>query len=210
MMVEYIIFFAVSASASASPGPAVLLSIKNGATYGLARAFYGVLGNTSANILLAIGSVLGLSTLILTSSTLFFTIKILGGCYLIYLGIKTWSTTKPLAQIYKDADVILPKERNRLSIYQEAFLIGITNPKAIVFFTTLFLQFIDPLENISNQFFTLLIGFSLQSMIFLTFYAALSSKLHFKFKGIKITRWLNKITGAIFIFFGAAVMRLNR
>ena len=89
-MVEYFVFLSISAATSFSPGPAVFLSIRNGATYGLGKAFYGVLGNTSGIILLATASALGLSAVILASSTAFLAIKILGGCYLIYLGIKIW------------------------------------------------------------------------------------------------------------------------
>lgn len=39
MMVEYIIFLSISAATSFSPGPAVFLSIRNGANYGLGKAF---------------------------------------------------------------------------------------------------------------------------------------------------------------------------
>ena len=210
MMVEYIIFLSISAATSFSPGPAVFLSIRNGATYGLGKAFYGVLGNTSGVIILATASALGLSTILLASSALFLSVKILGGCYLIYLGIKIWSSKNSFEAIPMEGNQIASESRSNLSIYREGFLVCLTNPKAIVFFTALFPQFIDPSENFTAQFLTLLIGFLIQSIFCMTSYAALSSKLHLKLGDTDVARWLNKITGAIFVVFGAAIMKLNR
>tara|TARA_B110000902_G_scaffold131877_1_gene153140 strand:- start:149 stop:778 length:630 start_codon:yes stop_codon:yes gene_type:complete len=209
-MVEYFVFLSISAATSFSPGPAVFLSIRNGATYGLGKAFYGVLGNTSGIILLATASALGLSAVILASSTAFLAIKILGGCYLIYLGIKIWLSKGSFEPIPLVSNGKPTKERGKLSIYKEGFLVCITNPKAIVFFTALFPQFIDPSKSFTGQFLTLLTGFLIQSVLCMTSYAALSSKLHLKLGSTNLAQWINKFTGAVFIVFGAAIMKFNR
>lgn len=209
-MTEYIIFLAISAATSFSPGPAVFLSIRNGGAYGLRKAFFGVLGNTLGVIILATCSVLGLSTILLASATLFFAIKILGGCYLIYLGIRIWLSKSPTNIATAEIGGALNTQRSNLSIFKEAFFVCVTNPKAIVFFTALFPQFIDPSENISGQFIILMIGFISQSMICMTSYAAISAKLHFKLKDTRLVNWLNKLTGAVFMIFGAAMLRFSK
>ncbi len=99
--------------------------------------------------LLALCSAIGLSSLIIASPVLFKAIKLLGAAYLFYLGGKivinnlpkqnkacstpTVATTQ-LAIIYK-----------RL-LWREHFLVAISNPKALLFFTALFPQFIEGLS----------------------------------------------------------------
>ena len=209
-MAEYIIFLAISAATSFSPGPAVFLSIRNGGAYGLRKAFCGVLGNTLGVIILATCSVLGVSTILLASAALFFAIKILGGCYLIYLGIRIWLSKSPTNIAIAEIGGALNTQRSNLSIFKEAFFVCVTNPKAIIFFTALFPQFIDPSENISGQFIILMIGFISQSMICMTSYAAISAKLHLKLQNTRLMSWLNKVTGTIFMIFGAAMLRFSK
>lgn len=209
-MAEYILFLTITALTSASPGPAVFLAIRNGATYGLKKACAGVIGNLTAMILMAISSALGLSAIILASNSLFLAIKLLGGCYLIYLGFKTWFSKPSLTNQKTTKDQHLKNQRRNSSLYKEAFWVGMSNPKAIVFFTALFPQFIDPSKEFLGEFLPLLVGFTFFSMFFLILYAAIASQLNLQLKNTAIANWLNKVTGAIFVGFGGAIFAFNK
>lgn len=209
-MAEYILFLSITALTSASPGPAVFLAIRNGVAYGLRKACAGVIGNFSAMILMAVSSALGLSAIILASSSLFMAIKLLGGCYLIYLGLKTWFAKTPTASHNNIETKLVQNQRGSFSIFKEAFWVGMSNPKAIVFFTALFPQFIDPSQDFLGEFLLLLVGFSFFSLFFLTLYAAIASQLHIQLKNTAMVRWLNKVTGAIFVGFGGAIFAFNK
>ena len=71
-----------------SPGPAVFLAIYNGAVNGVKCVVVSALGNIIGLMLLSTLSITGLSAILLASATLFMAVKIIGACYLIYLGIK--------------------------------------------------------------------------------------------------------------------------
>ncbi|ASA57806.1 LysE family translocator [Vibrio gazogenes] len=92
----YFIYLGICIVATASPGPAIFLSIKNGAKYGLSKALIGVVGNVAAMLTLASVSAVGLGAVILASPLLYTAIKVIGGLYLIYLGVKAWCS-KPLS-----------------------------------------------------------------------------------------------------------------
>lgn len=146
---HYLMFWGICALTTASPGPAVLLAIRNGAQYGFKRALIAILGNITAISILAAISVAGLGVIITTSTTLFNAVKIVGGLYLIYLGYKAFTSQRQLN--LTTASDLIPKKSNQ-ALYREAFLVGFTNPKAIAFVTALFPQFIDPHQPLLTQF----------------------------------------------------------
>lgn len=209
-MAEYFLFLSITALTSASPGPAVFLAIRNGASHGLKKACAGVFGNFTAMVLMAISSAAGLSAIILASSTLFLAIKIMGGCYLIYLGLKALLSKSSINSQNSVGDISVKAERSSFSLYREAFWVGMGNPKAIVFFTALFPQFIDPSKNFLGEFLPLLAGFSFFSLFFLILYAPLGSHVHKRLKNTAIATWLNKVTGALFVGFGGAIFAFNK
>ncbi|MEZ8154275.1 LysE family translocator [Vibrio splendidus] len=75
--------------------------MKNSAVYGVERAVSGILGNIAAMITMAGLSATGLGVLLLASESLFLFIKMVGGIYLLLLGIKTWRSNKRTLKNYE-------------------------------------------------------------------------------------------------------------
>lgn len=96
------------------------------------------------------------------------------------------------------------------SIFRESFFIGISNPKAIAFYTALFPQFIDNDGSVINQLVILGAIFAFCSFLFLSLYAAMSSKLSVVINKRSVQLWLNRITGGLFVGFGVALATSNR
>ena len=99
---------------------------------------------------------------------------------------------------------------SRSKLYKSAFLTAATNPKATMFFTALFPQFIDQSAALLPQFLILTAIFMALSLTSLSLYAALASRA----KGLLIrpvfSKWLNRVVGSTFIGFGAAVLSMRR
>jgi threonine/homoserine/homoserine lactone efflux protein len=120
------------------PGPTVLFVIGRSLALGRIGGLLSVLGNASGALLNATLVALGVGVLIQQSLVVFTVIKVAGAVYLIYLGIQTIrhrkdaaaAVTKPVAQ------------RSKLRLLGEGFLVGVSNPKTIVFMIAVLPQFV--------------------------------------------------------------------
>lgn len=200
---HYLLFLSICVATAASPGPAVFLAIKNGLTHGFKRTVFAVLGNLTALFIMMSVSAAGLGAIILASASLFNALKIAGGLYLLYLGIKLLRSKPMKIELDKaQTSETVPL----LNLYREAFLVSITNPKAIAFCTALFPQFIDPSQPMVSQFLVLAGTFGLCSFFFLSLYAALAAKLRPQLAKEAVLRWFNRLTGLAFMGFGIGLL----
>lgn len=190
--------------AALTPGPAVLLAIRNGAMYGLKVALAGILGNISAVFVLAMLSIIGVGLLLASSNSILFWLKIVGGGYLIYLGVRSCNSRSNTTAVVA-ATKITP-DINGYKLFGEAFMVGISNPKALLFFTALFPQFVDPAKSTISSLLPLALGCSLCSCICLIFYASISSRLSSHIQNSKIHYWFNRVIGGTFILFGIMLL----
>jgi len=133
--------------------------LKNGARHNYFKALFGVLGNITALLLFASLSALGLGAILLASPKLFLVVKLIGSFYLCYLGIKLWRARATPTTI---TDTVSFLNTSNLEVYREGLLVGITNPKTIIFFAALFPQFISFEQTFLLQFFILAITIALQ------------------------------------------------
>ena len=146
-------------------------------------------------------SVAGLSALILSSSTIFATIKVIGALYLIYLGIRLWCNGFTNTAQPKEIGHV-PSHRKKL--YLQGLAIALSNPKAIAFTTALFPQFITHESNLLAQFSILIVTFMGLSFACLLGYAYAAE--HTKNKLFSSApSYLSKFFGAGFIASGVAL-----
>ena len=149
-------FAIVTLSQTISIGPGVALVINNAFSQGLKSSI-----KTSIYIRAgeAIVMVISLFTLSSTSSIEqhFYIIKILGGSYLIYIGVMG-----------------LINKKNKKSKVQKPLLIPLLNPKAYLFFAALIPAFIDDNTNIALNFFILGVLFIFISFLTDIIYIAIS------------------------------------
>ncbi len=205
---DYALFLTICLLTTFTPGPAILLVIRNATRYGIGKALIGVLGNLTAMLTMATLSAIGMGAVILSSLYLFTAMKLAGGTYLIYLGIRTWRSRNQFSQHSSHVAVIPP--RSARSLYAEAFMIGFSNPKAIAFYTALFPQFIDPHQTIAPQLLVLGATFACCSLTALSSYALLAHSVKGHLAKEHISRYFNRITGGIFMGFGLSLMVSGR
>lgn len=207
MIDHYLLYVTLAFTIVAIPGPAVVLTIKNSLNFGCKAAAVNICGNFIAMVILASLSAVGLGAVILASSTLFFTLKVAGCGYLIFLGIKAWQAAPMKVGM---GDVVQAKREaidfSCLATFKEGFFVGIANPKAIAFFTALFPQFIDPAHSFIPQFITLILTIEGISFLVLMLYAMLSSLTALYLTRRRPMAVFNKLTALSFIGFGVALL----
>jgi threonine/homoserine/homoserine lactone efflux protein len=121
------------------PGPSVLFVVSRGVALGRRAALATVLGNTAGLGVLAIIVSLGLGSIVARSLAVFTVIKLAGAAYMIYLGVKMFRDRHALARMLDAA--VQPKGMQKM--LREGFVVGITNPKAVILMTAVLPQFID-------------------------------------------------------------------
>ena len=124
------------------PGPIVTLVISTGATRGIRAALMTVLGSTLGNAVLITAIALGLNWILRTSAEVFEILRWTGAAYLVWLGIQAWRHAG------EQGKVAPPRHRVYVS---RGFLVAMTNPKTIAFFTAFLPQFVDPQLPVGHQ-----------------------------------------------------------
>jgi threonine/homoserine/homoserine lactone efflux protein len=202
----YLLFCTVALIATMTPGPAVMLAIRNGANHGWRNAIPSSLGNITGLFCLACLSMAGLGALMKSSAVVFAAVKLMGAGYLIYLGIKQWRNAGQMAQRERAA----PHAVGTRALYTEGLLLALTNPKAILFITALLPQFFQSDVGLPRQFLILIGTFMALSFSALMSYATLASVAQERFLGLLRSRGFNRATGACFVVLGGFLLRLRR
>ena len=201
---SYSLYFSISLLASISIGPSVILAASNGINFGRKKALAGVFGHVSAVMILALISASGLGLILMASDLAFTVIKYAGAGYLVYIGIAIWRSKGKWS--FADKNTQAPAKR---ALFKQSFLLGLSNPKALVFFSALFPQFIQPAQPaqpILPQF-LLLAGTSLcNAFVFTSVYIVVAYRFRQYFLSAIGQRWVGKTTGGIFIGFAAALI----
>ncbi|MGM7647604.1 LysE family translocator [Nocardia sp. JW2] len=124
------------------PGPSVLFTIGRALTAGRRTALLNVIGNAVGVYLQVVAVACGVGAVVMASATVFTAIKLVGAGYLVYLGIQAFRHRTQL----HDAMRLGPDGRdgNAVAALRDGFIVGLANPKTIVFFAALLPQFVDP------------------------------------------------------------------
>lgn len=191
--------------ASIIPGPSMLLALNHGMRFGAKRTVATALGNVTASLIQALVSVAGLGALLIASEKLFLGIKWCGALYLIYIGVTSFLSSDDMVKSEEKSDN-QAEGKPLAKMFGEAFLVAMGNPKAIIFFSALFPQFIN-METINLLEITGALG-TLAVIAFICFmlYAFGGEKIIAVFKKNAIGKWFNKIIGTTFIGSGIAIL----
>lgn len=121
------------------PGPSVLFVVGRALASGRRVAVLTVIGNALGEYVQVIAVAFGVGALAEQSVVAFTALKLAGGAYLIYLGVKTFRERKSLA-----AALALPAaQRSDRRAFLEGWTVGVTNPKTVVFLAAILPQFVN-------------------------------------------------------------------
>lgn len=137
---QFLAFIAASLILILIPGPSVMFVVGRAIAYGRRQAVLTAWGNAvgtfSSSALVAVG----LGALIQESALAFAIVKYAGAAYLIYLGVKALRDRKGL-MASPDDEAGSPKRV--VATMAEGFMVGLLNPKSILFFLAILPQFVD-------------------------------------------------------------------
>jgi len=132
-----------------APGPSVLFVIARAIAWGRATAVATVAGNVLGAFTLSIAVALGLGPVIQHSKIAYITVQILGGLYLVYMGIDAIKHSAIHASDMTNQGDVRPSKWK--SAY-DGFWVGALNPKGMVFFAAILPAFVDrPQGHITQQ-----------------------------------------------------------
>lgn len=121
-----------------APGPNSIYVLRTGASRGVGPGYKAALGVFVGDAILIFCAYLGIASLIRTTPLLFTLVRYLGAIYLLYLGVKILHANF-IARKAGQASAVDPGER----YFSKALTLSLTNPKAILFYVSFFVQFVD-------------------------------------------------------------------
>ncbi len=122
------------------PGPSVMFVISRGITLGRRGALETVAGNALGIYVQVAFVAFGLGAIVQRSAAVYSALKLAGAAYLIWLGAQTIRHRRLSAEPLETADNTTPVRR---SAFADGVIVGVANPKSIVFFAALLPQFVD-------------------------------------------------------------------
>jgi threonine/homoserine/homoserine lactone efflux protein len=132
-----------------APGPSVLFVLARAIAWGRATAIATVVGNVMGAFSLSVVVAVGLGPILQRSEFAFIAVQVLGGFYLIYLGIVAIKHSQIHASDMTNQGDIRPSKWRSM---REGFWVGALNPKGMVFFAAILPQFVDrEAGNVTSQ-----------------------------------------------------------
>lgn len=165
---NFVAFLVTAVVVVVIPGPSVLFIVSRALAKGRRVAVLSVLGNAVGEYVQVAAVAFGVGAIAEQSVVLFTAMKLVGGLYLIYLGIKTFRERRTIASAMA---VLSPRMSDRRS-FRQGVMVGVSNPKTVVFMAAILPQFVTPSAgNVPAQILVLGLVFSLIAIVSDTMWA---------------------------------------
>lgn len=186
------------------PGPAAITVAKQAASHNSKLTFLSVLGVASADVLFFILSATGIASLIIASSLVFSIIKWFGIAYLLFLGISAiFSKAGPV-----NVDVQLTT-MNPAKAFSNGLVIQLANPKALMYFSALLPQFVDPKEPVILQMVLMGLTCFIADLVVYSLFGRMGAQLARKRVKSWVINLINKAAGTALIATGIKMVTLG-
>jgi threonine/homoserine/homoserine lactone efflux protein len=207
----YLLYLAAVALLVLTPGPTMLMSMTNAIAHGAPKAMASASGSITAALGMILLSSLGLGAVLAASDTAFWILKLAGGAYLIYLGIKTFrspvsSFDMPAASHLSNASASMSMRK----LYVQGLLVGGSNPKALLFFAAFFPQFVDASQAWAPQFAILALTFVAFEFTTLSVCTLFAARIAPWLRQAGRARVFNRISGSLFAAMGCLLLTARK
>ena len=192
MSVElYLAFVAASALLVLTPGPMVAYLVATTLSHGLRHGLMALIGSAAASAVQLAVVVAGLSLILAAAGEAFVWLKWIGVLYLVYLGVKA------LREPADPLEPALVAQRSARRTVLEAFLVNLTNPKALLFHGAFLPLFVSPGAPATPQLVLLAVTFVVVAAVLDGCWALFAARL--KPLLARIGRWRHRITGGVLL-----------
>ena len=181
-----------------TPGPNQALLTSRVLSGGRRAGFATVRGLTAGMAVHVVAATVGLSALLASSSVLFGWVKLLGGAYLIFLGVAAIVRTRR-----RPAEADAPPARLGGSPFRAGLLSMTLNPKATVFFVAVVPQFVEPGPGASLRVALLLLVYGALTVAFWIGMVLLVNRAQELVRRPAVRRLMERVTGCALVGLGA-------
>ncbi|MCB1757335.1 MAG: LysE family transporter [Gammaproteobacteria bacterium] len=183
---------------SLTPGPNTLLALTHGALYGHRRTLFTIAGGMSGFTILIVLTMFGIGALLKAAPDALIALKVVGGVYLIWLGIQIWrSPALHLAAEHKRP------QASGFKLFRQGAFSALSNPKAILFFAAFLPQFLSGERELLPQLLVMVVTFVVIEFVVEYLLARLADRIRpwLRHYGKKF----NKTCGGLFAMIGVAM-----
>jgi threonine/homoserine/homoserine lactone efflux protein len=204
---QLLLFIAAGLLLNLTPGPDVLYIVSQALRHGLRAGLVAALGITAGCFVHIFAAAVGVSALMLASSTAFTVLKWLGAAYLVYVGVRMVFSRAPAApgmEVTAQTEKIPASRQELKTIFLRGFWTNALNPKVALFFLAFLPQFIAPaVEHKPLAFLLLGLLFNFNAVWVNLGWACAAAWLAQKAGGLQARmHWLDRVAGTLFIAFG--------
>lgn len=204
-LTDYLLFALIAAVQVGSPGPSTIFLINNALVHGAGRAIWILTGDLVAIAVLASCSLLGIDAVLMANPDVFMAIKVAGAAYLVWLGVQQLR----LGRNGRANQAQPAATEGTPALWGKSFMVGISNPKAILFFSSLLPQFVgNPQDSNLGALLSLIALFVLIKLLVSGTYALAAKKMVDRLAKPGAAKWGKRATGGVLIGFGM-VMGVN-
>jgi threonine/homoserine/homoserine lactone efflux protein len=192
----WLLYLVAAIGLSLTPGPNGLLALTHGAIYGKRRTLFTITGGLFGFAVVIGLSMFGIGALLAAASELLIVLKILGGAYLVWLGIQVWRS--PAIGATEGG-----RGMTNWGMARAGALSALSNPKGILFFVAFLPQFIDPARSLLIQFVIMAGTFLAVEFVYEFVVATMATKIQPMLA--RFGRRVNRVFGSLFIAIGVAL-----
>ncbi|MDR6523153.1 homoserine/homoserine lactone efflux protein [Variovorax paradoxus] len=204
----WLAFLVASCIIAVSPGSGAVLSMSHGLSYGVRRTTATIVGLQLGLAVILLVAGLGVGAVLTASASAFLVVKVVGACYLLWLGWRQWRA--PVAKIEGDAAEAAEPDLSASQRVLRGFLTNVTNPKGIVFMAAVLPQFIQPTRPLWLQLLVLLATTVMVDVTVMHGYAWLAARLQGMLRSVRARRAQNRVFGGVLMAMGAMLFMFKR
>jgi threonine/homoserine/homoserine lactone efflux protein len=188
-----IAFAGVSLLLAVTPGPDMAVVTKNALAHGRRGVLLTTSGIGLALVTWVTATAVGLSALLRTSSEVLFALKLVGACYLAYLGVRTLIESRERPPDLLTGTAAAPAH----AVFRQGFLSAISNPKLGVFFVTFLPQFVLPGQAVLPRLLILGVTFAVIGWLWMNVYGLFVTRLRQVITAPRVRQWMQRVTGVV-------------
>ena len=198
----WLLYLIAAVGLSLTPGPNSLLVLTHGALHGHRKTLFTVSGGALGFVALIGLSMLGIGALLQASASALTVLKLVGGGYLIWLGIQLWRAPP----IHLEADAARA-DTPANQLFRQGLLTAVSNPKALLFYGAFLPQFVDPGRDLLMQAVVMATTFIAIEFTVEYLLALLAHRIRRALK--RVGRRFNRACGGMFVAMGLALPMTN-
>ena len=180
-----------------SPGPSFVMVARTAVSSSRSDGVAAALGMGAGGVSFAVGALLGLQAFVLAVPSLYLLLKVLGGLYLAYLGLRIWRSAKePLPVVG-----LIAERMTTLKSLVLGFTTQVSNPKTALVYASVFAAFMPSTPSLAFDLALVSLVFTIEASWYAVVALTLSSeRSRLAYSRYKI--WVDRIAGGVMVGMG--------